>query len=61
MLALLLASLGAGWVLGGAPSASRRALTLTTALRNVAVALVIATSAFAGTPAVTATLAYSVV
>jgi BASS family bile acid:Na+ symporter len=33
-------------------------MTLTTSLRNVGVGLVIASAAFAGTPAVTATLAY---
>jgi len=61
MLALLLASLAAGWLLGGSPGERRKAMTLTAALRNVAVALVIATGAFAGTPAVTAVLAYGVV
>ena len=58
MLALLLASLAAGWLLGGPGSGNRKAVTLTTALRNVAVGLVIATGNFAGTPAVTAVLAY---
>jgi BASS family bile acid:Na+ symporter len=61
MLALLLASLAAGWLLGGPGSAGRKAMTLTAALRNVAVGLVIASSAFAGTPAVTAVLAYGVI
>jgi BASS family bile acid:Na+ symporter len=60
MLALLLASLAAGWLLGGPGSANRKAMTLTTSLRNVAVGLVIATGSFAGTPAVTAALAYGV-
>jgi BASS family bile acid:Na+ symporter len=58
MLALLIASWLAGWLLGGREPASRRAMTLTTSLRNVGVGLVIATGAFAGTPAVTATLVY---
>jgi BASS family bile acid:Na+ symporter len=58
MLGLLLASWAAGWLLGGSDAAGRKALTLTTSLRNVGVGLVIATGAFAGTPAVTATLAY---
>jgi BASS family bile acid:Na+ symporter len=60
MLALLLASLVAGWLLGGPGSDNRKAMTLTTSLRNVAVGLVIATGNFAGTPAVTAALAYGV-
>jgi BASS family bile acid:Na+ symporter len=58
MLALLLASWAAGWLLGGPGSGTRRAMTLTTSLRNVGVGLVIASGAFAGTPAVTATLVY---
>jgi BASS family bile acid:Na+ symporter len=58
MLALLIASWAAGWLLGGPGTASRITLTITTSLRNVGVGLVIATSAFAGTSAVTATLAY---
>ena len=60
MLALLLASLAAGWLLGGPGSANRKAMTLTTSLRNVAVGLVIVTGNFGGTPAVTAALAYGV-
>jgi BASS family bile acid:Na+ symporter len=58
MLALLIACWAAGWLLGGPQTDSRKALTLTTALRNVGVGLVIATGSFAGTPAVTATLVY---
>jgi BASS family bile acid:Na+ symporter len=58
MLALLMASWVAGWLLGGPDQDSRKAMTLTTSLRNVGVGLVIASSAFAGTPAVTAALAY---
>jgi BASS family bile acid:Na+ symporter len=60
MLALLLASLAAGWLLGGPAGDGRKALTLTTSLRNVGLSLVIATRAFAGTPAVTAVLAYGI-
>ena len=41
--------------------ASRKALAITTATRNVAVGLVIAGSDFAGTPAVTAVVAYGLV
>jgi BASS family bile acid:Na+ symporter len=58
MLALLLVSWAGGWLLGGPDRDTRRTMTLTTALRNVGVGLVIATGAFAGTPAVTAVLAY---
>jgi BASS family bile acid:Na+ symporter len=58
MLALLIASLAAGWLLGGQKSDIRKTMTLTTALRNVGVGLVIATGTFAGTAAVTATLVY---
>jgi BASS family bile acid:Na+ symporter len=58
MLLLLVASLAAGWLTGGRDDAVRRALTVTTALRNVGLGLAIAAGAFAGTPAVTAALAY---
>jgi BASS family bile acid:Na+ symporter len=60
MLALLIASWAAGWLLGGPEPGNRKATTLTTSLRNVGVGLVIATGAFAGTPVVTAALAYGV-
>jgi BASS family bile acid:Na+ symporter len=55
---LLIVSWAAGWLLGGPGTGPRRVMTLTTSLRNVGVGLVIATGAFAGTPAVTATLVY---
>ena len=58
MLVLLFASFAAGWLLGGPGTANRKAMTLTTSLRNVGVGLVIATSNFATTAAVTAVLAY---
>jgi hypothetical protein len=52
MLALLVVSLAAGWLLGGPGSDNRKTLALTTSLRNVGVSLVIATGdIFAGTPA----------
>jgi bile acid:Na+ symporter, BASS family len=60
MLALLATSWAAGWLLGGPGSGNRRALTLTTSLRNVGVGLVIATSNFGGTAVVTAVLAYGI-
>jgi BASS family bile acid:Na+ symporter len=58
MMALLAASWAAGWLLGGPGAATRKVMALTTSLRNVGVGLVIATGAFAGSPAVTAALAY---
>jgi bile acid:Na+ symporter, BASS family len=61
MSALLIASLAAGWLLGGPGRENRKAMTLTTSLRNVGVGLVIATGSFPGTPAVTATLAYGLI
>lgn len=60
MSALLAASWAAGWLLGGPEDENRRALTLTTSLRNVGVGLVIATRNFDGTAAVTAVLAYGI-
>jgi BASS family bile acid:Na+ symporter len=60
MLALLVAALAAGGLLGGPGRESRKALALTTAVRNVGVGLVIATASFPGTPAVTAVIAYAV-
>jgi len=58
MFLLLSASLICGWLLGGMAKDGRRAVTLTTAVRNSGVSLVIVTAAFPGTPAVTAVLAY---
>jgi BASS family bile acid:Na+ symporter len=55
---LLLLSLGLGWVCGGHDTSDRKALAITTASRNVAVALVIASTRFAGTTVVTAVVAY---
>jgi BASS family bile acid:Na+ symporter len=60
MLGLLLASWATGWLLGGPGADNRRALALTTSLRNVGVGLVIATTNFGGTAAVTAVLAYGI-
>jgi bile acid:Na+ symporter, BASS family len=61
MLLLLAASLVIGWLAGGAGSDNRRTMALTTSLRNVGVGLVIVTGNFAGTPAVSAALAYGIV
>ena len=61
MFALLLATLAIGWLLGPRDNGIRKTMMLTTALRNVGVALVIANGAFAGTPALTAVLAYGLI
>jgi BASS family bile acid:Na+ symporter len=55
---LFIGSVTAGWLLGFPGRDDRKAMALTTSLRNVGVALVIATASFSGTAAVTATLAY---
>lgn len=60
MLLLLIASWAVGWLLGGPGNELRKAMTLTTSLRNVGVGLVIATASFAGTAAVTAVVAYGI-
>jgi len=61
MLTLLIGSLAIGWVAGGSGRDNRRSMALTTSLRNVGVGLVIVTGNFAGTPAVSAALAYGIV
>jgi BASS family bile acid:Na+ symporter len=59
MLLLLAASLSIGWVCAGSDLAMRKSLAVTTAIRNAAVALVIASTNFANTGAVTAVVAYA--
>jgi BASS family bile acid:Na+ symporter len=61
MMILLAASLSIGWLCGGPDPPTRRALTVTTGLRNAAVGLVIVSANFASTPAVTAVVAYALV
>ncbi len=51
MLLLTGISLGIGWLCGGPGLATRKSLALTTAVRNVAVGLVIVSDNFAETPA----------
>ena len=58
---LFIGSVTAGWLLGFPARDDRKAMALTTSLRNVGVALVIVTASFAGTAAVIATLAYGLV
>ena len=59
MFALVLASVSAGWLLGGRGSANRKAVAMATSVRNVGVSLVIATASFPGTKAVTAATAFA--
>lgn len=58
MLVLVLASLAAGWLLSAPEGGGRKAMAIASGVRNVGVSLVIATSSFPGTGAVTATLAF---
>jgi BASS family bile acid:Na+ symporter len=60
MSALVLAAVAAGWLLGGPGGDNRTAMVMVTAIRNLGVALVIATSSFPGTAAVTAATAFAV-
>ena len=58
MTALVAAGLAAGWLLGGSAPPDRVAMAMATAVRNVAVTLVIAVASFPGTAAVTAATAF---
>jgi BASS family bile acid:Na+ symporter len=57
---LILLCLAMGWILGGRPIAIRRAMALSTAARNVGVALVIATASFPGTSAVSSVIVFAI-
>lgn len=59
MTALALAGVVFGWALGGGKGSNRTALAFLTGVRNAGVSLVVATTSFPGTDAVTATLAYA--
>jgi bile acid:Na+ symporter, BASS family len=61
MLLLSLASLGVGWISGGRDPGTRKAMALTTSFRNAGVGMVIAAGGFAGTPVLSAIVAYTVV
>jgi len=61
MLTLLISCALIGWAAGGRDVGGRRAMSLTTAVRNNGVGMVIATGAFPGTPAVTAAMIYGLV
>jgi bile acid:Na+ symporter, BASS family len=58
MTTLVLASLAAGWLLGGPAHADRTAMAMATSVRNVGLTLVIAVASFPATPAVTAATAF---
>jgi BASS family bile acid:Na+ symporter len=60
MLLLLGISLGAGWSAGGRRGQDRRAVAVTTVIRNVGLGLVIASSTYAGTPVVATVLIYGI-
>lgn len=61
MFALMIASLIVGWLLGGPERELRKTLAIVTSVRNAGVGMVIASSSFPGTPALTAVLAYAIV
>ncbi len=61
MAVLFLGSLAVGWLCAAGGPATRNASALTTAARNAAVGLAIATGSFAGTPVVVAVVAYGLV
>jgi BASS family bile acid:Na+ symporter len=61
MILLLAASWATGWLLSEPAIETRKAMAVTTSLRNASVGLVVATSMFAGTAAVTATVAFGLV
>jgi len=60
MLLLLIASVAAGWILSGRGEDSVKAMVLTTAVRNVGVALVLSTTSFPGSAAITSATAYGI-
>jgi BASS family bile acid:Na+ symporter len=61
MFVLLLVSWTSGWLLGGRNVEIRKAVAVTTSLRNVAVGLVVAAGSFAGTPALTSVVSYGLI
>jgi BASS family bile acid:Na+ symporter len=60
MLLMAVAFTAAGWLLGGPGARNRKALALSTGVRNVGVSLVIATGSFPGSPAVSAALIFAI-
>lgn len=58
MLSIVILSLLTGWVLGGSDRAYRRTLSIGTALRNIGLAAVVATTSFGGGDVAAAVLTY---
>lgn len=58
MSSLLAASVAAGWIVCMASGESSKTMVITTSVRNVGVALVVATICFPGTPAISSVIAY---
>ena len=61
MLLLVIASLCIGWLCGGPARATRKALSVTTGVRNAAVGLVIVSNNFADSAAVSAVAAFAII
>lgn len=59
MLALVVATLIVGWVMGGPDRGDRKTMAIVTSTRNVGVALVIVAGSFPGTAAITAAIAFA--
>jgi len=59
MLILFFGSLGIGWLCGGSDKRIHTTMVITTGIRNAAIALVIVSNNFSGTPAVTIVVAHS--
>src|SRR6202161_929329 len=59
MVVLIIASMIIGWLLGGPDEGTRRVLTVSTSLRNVALALAIAARSFPGADVDVAVIAFS--
>jgi BASS family bile acid:Na+ symporter len=60
MLLLLIATLAIGWLAGVSDSRNRKAMALTTSIRNSAVSMVIAIGSFAGTLALPAVVVFGI-
>lgn len=59
MLILFFGSLGIGWLCGGSDKRIHTTMVITTGIRNAAIALVIVSNNFSGTPAITIVVAHS--
>lgn len=61
MMIMYFGCLGIGWICGGSSWRLRNTFSITTGVRNAAIALVIVSNNFPGTPAVTTVVAQSLV